>query len=426
MPTTSVSRRVPFRLRVLNQAPAEPTALTEDALIDQVLARNPTLAEITAAWQAASSRYPQVTSLDDPMFGATVGPASIGSKDVDFAYRFEVSQKIAWRGKRALRGQNALAEASAAEHDIDDARLQLIESARTAYYDYYLAGRALAVNEEALDLVKKFRENALERFRNNLAPEQDVRQAEVEIGRQRERQLTLERMKQVAVARINTFMHLPTGSALPPPPKEIKQGERPLEVGTLQGRAVAQRPDLRALAERIAAEEASLALAFKEYYPDVEVMAAYDAFWQSPEKDLRPMLGVRVNLPIRKERRHAAVAEAQARIAQRQAELARQTDQVNLQVEEAYQQVRESERAVKLYDETILPAARKNVEAAVAAYTTGKIPFLSLLEAQRSLVSLRERYYETKADVLRRRAALERAVGGPLTGARNQGSGSGR
>jgi outer membrane protein TolC len=178
---------------------------------------------------------------------------------------------------------------------------------------------------------------------------------------------------------------------------------------------VAQRPDLRALADRIAAEQASLALAYKEYYPDVEVMAAYDAFWQPRERDLRPMLGVRLNLPVQKSRRHAAVAEAQARIAQRQAELERQIDQVNLQVEEAYQQVRESERAVRLYDETIHPASRENVKAATAAYTTGKIPFLSLIEAERSLIGLRDRYYETTADVFRRRAALERAVGGPLT-----------
>jgi outer membrane protein TolC len=125
------------------------------------------------------------------------------------------------------------------------------------------------------------------------------------------------------------------------------------------------------------------------------------------------MLGVRLNLPVRKERRQAAVAEAEARIAQRRAELARQTDQVNLQVEEAYQQVRESERAVRLYDETILPAARENVKAAISAYTTGKVPFLSLIEAQRNLIGLRDRYYETTADVFRRRATLERVTGGP-------------
>jgi outer membrane protein TolC len=293
--------------------------------------------------------------------------------------------------------------------------LQLIESSRSAFYAYFLVARALAVNEEAIGLLKEFRGNAESRYRTGLVPQQDILQAEVEIGRQRERQLTLERMRQVAVARINTLMHLPTSSILPPPPKELHLAETPADVQALQAVAAAQRPDLQALADRVAADEASLALARKEFYPDFEVMAAYDAFWQRPEQDLRPQLGVRMNLPVRKDRRYGAIAEAQARLAQRRAELERQRDQVNLQVQEVHAQVHESEQVVQLYSRSILPTAEANVKAAQAAYVTGKIPFLSLIEAQRNVITLRDRYYETLTDYFLRRAALERAVGGPLT-----------
>ncbi|HJT75833.1 MAG TPA: TolC family protein, partial [Gemmataceae bacterium] len=108
------------------------TELSAEALVQQVLARNPTLAQMVAAWQAASARYPQVTSLDDPMFAATIGPGTIRPDDpaVEFAYRLEISQKLPFPGKLRLRGQNALAEASAAGHDVEDTRLQLAESAR--------------------------------------------------------------------------------------------------------------------------------------------------------------------------------------------------------------------------------------------------------------------------------------------------------
>ena len=142
-------------------------------------------------------------------------------------------------------------------------------------------------------------------------------------------------------------------------------------------------------------------------------MAAYDAFWQ--EKDLRAMVGVRINLPVRLDRRYGAQAEAQAKIAQRQAELTRRTDQINFEVQEAYEQARKAEKTLALYTKTILRAAEANVKAAESAYVTGKIPFLSLIESQRSLIALRDRYYETVADYFRRRAALERATGGPLS-----------
>src|SRR5262249_26067593 len=121
------------------QSPAVPFEgmdnLSVEPLIEQVLARNPSLAQMIAAWQAASARFPQVTSLDDPMFGATAAPGSIGSTNVDFAYRLEISQKYPWCGKLALRGANAQAQASAAGHDVEDMRLQLVETARNAFYE---------------------------------------------------------------------------------------------------------------------------------------------------------------------------------------------------------------------------------------------------------------------------------------------------
>src|SRR5262249_3237223 len=173
---------------------------------------------------------------------------------------------------------------------------------------------------------------------------------------------------------------------------------------------------LQALADRIRAEQASLGLANLDYCPDFEVMAAYDTIMgNGPSRDLAPQLGVRLNLPVRQARRNAAVAEAEARLMHRQAELAKQTDKVNLQVQEAFEKVHRSQEAVRVYEKTILPAAKLNVEAAQAAYETAKIPFLSLIVAQQNIVTLRDRYYEAVADYFRRRAALERVIGGPVT-----------
>lgn len=103
--------------------------LSADDVVLLVLARNPTLAEMVAAWKAAQDRFPQVTSLDDPMFGATGSPRIFSHTD-DGGYRFEISQKIPWCGKLALHGDNALAEARAAGDDVETTRLQLVEMPR--------------------------------------------------------------------------------------------------------------------------------------------------------------------------------------------------------------------------------------------------------------------------------------------------------
>jgi outer membrane protein TolC len=393
----------------------EMNELSVDAFVEQVLARNPSLTQMMAAWQAASARYPQVSSLDDPMVGATIAPASIGSNDVEFGYRLEVSQKLPFSGKLGIRGQSAQAEAAAAGNEVDDMRLQLIESAKSSFYEYFLVVRSIAVNEENLRLLKSFREEARTRYEKTLVPQQDVSQADVELGRQQERGLTLARMRKVSVARLNTLMHMPPDTPLPPPPGRLNLGEPLPAASVLRSHALSQRPDLLAFSNRLVADEASLRLAQQEYYPDFEVMAAYDTIMgNGPTRDLAAQVGVRMNLPLRKERRHAAVAEAQARIAERRAQLESRIDQVNLQLQEAYEQVVESAQVVRLYEKTIMPAAERNVADARSAYETARIPFLSLIEAQRNRVGLRDRYYEALADYFRRMATLERVVGGPL------------
>jgi outer membrane protein TolC len=389
--------------------------LTEEMLVKQVLTRNPTLAQMQAAWQAASQKIPQASSGDDPMFLGALAPASFGSHEVDAGYRVELSQKIYYPGKLKLKGQAAAAEASAAGNDVEDTRQQLIEMTRMAFADYYLVDRALEVNEEALKLLNQFRQNAEVQYKTGKVSQQDVLQADVEIGRQKERTLILERTRKVAQARLNALMHLTPGSPLPPPARPVPQPTPLPPVQAMLAQAVANRPDLKALGDRVAAEQAALALAHKEYCPDFEVSAAYDTIMgNGPMHDLAPQLSVKMNLPVRLSKRDAAVHEALAKIAQKNAELARQTDQVQFDVQQAYEQLVESEKILKLYDKEILPAAQTNIKAAEAAYLTGKVSFLSLIEAQRNLVNLKDRYYEAAADYFRRRATLERTLGSPL------------
>jgi outer membrane protein TolC len=387
--------------------------LAVDALVQAVVDRNPSLAQMVAAWRAAEARYPQVSSLDDPMLGATAAPAGIDTiEDKNRGYRFDLSQKLPWCGKLALKGENARAQARAARDDVDDMRLQLVQSARIAFYDYYLVYRALEVNAENLRLLRELHENAEARYKTGLAPQQDVLQADVAIGRQEQRNFYLERLRSVAVARINTLLNLDPQSPLPPPPTEIAVADGLPEATALREAALARRPDLRALANRIAAEEAALALAHKEYYPDFNVMAAYDTFWV--EKQLRPQVAVQMNVPIRLAKRDAAVREAQARIAERRAELDRQVNQVNYELNQAYSEVKESQQTVRLYKTKIVPTAELRVKSAQTAYLTGKVPFLTLVEAEQDVVGLKDQYYEFVADYYRRLATLERVAGGSL------------
>jgi outer membrane protein, heavy metal efflux system len=389
------------------------TKLTAGEVVRVVLERNPTLDQMRATAAAVAARYPQVTSLDDPTLAFSTAPGSAGSPNVNYAARVEVAQKLLYPGKRGLKGSAVQAEARAAAEDVEDARLQLVESARSALADYYLAVKATTVAEENAKLLGEFRKNAEARYKAGQGQQQDVLQADVEIARQDERLVSLRRARLVAVARLNTLMHLPPDRPLPPPADVGSPAPLP-DAGKLREIALS-RPDVQAVIARVASEEAALALALREYKPDVELMAAYDGFWQGTDRPLQWQVGLRTNLPVRYARRSGAVEEARAKVAQRRAELARLTDQIGFQVQEAFEQTREADDVVKLYETRILPAAAANVKEAQAGYTNNRAPFFNLIEAQRNAVGLRDRYYEALTESVRRRAALERAVGAPLS-----------
>jgi outer membrane protein TolC len=391
------------------------TELALETLVERVLERNPSLSQMIAAARAVSARYPQATSLDDPMLAVTLGPATYGANTVNPAYRINLEQKIPFPGKLKLRGDQVQAETRAAENDVQDTRLQLIEMTKNAFYEYHLVHHAIAVNNQGVAILERFRKQAQNLYTTGKVTEQDVYQADVELGRQRERELTLEQMRQIAVARINTLLNLPPDQPLPLPPDELPLESGLPEVGALRAAALARRPDLQALADRIAADQTALALANKEFYPDFTPFLMYDRFMgnNSQSAPLAYMVGVSFNIPARRSRRFAAVAEAQARLNQRRAELDKQINQVNFEVQQAYAQVTQSRKAVLLYEQTVLPAAEKNIKAATALYTTGKVNFLSLLEAERNLIGLRDRYYELVASYHSRQATLERVIGGP-------------
>jgi outer membrane protein TolC len=389
---------------------SQPAAHLElEWLVAAVIARNPDIQSAIAAWRAAAQRYPQAVALDDPMFGLMLGPGSWGSSDVESAYAIQASQKLPWAGKRRLRGDIARAQANAAYFETGEQQLQVAELTRLAYYQYYLAYRQLAVLEESTKLLTDFREIAETRYEAAAVEQQDVLLADVELADLERRRLELQRMEQVSRARLNTLLLVTPDSPLPPPPSELRRDVPLPAADELRAQALASRPELAAQSARIRAERYSIQLAQKEFLPDAEFFGRYDTFWQ--EDPLKPMVGMNVNVPVYKEKRWAAIAEASARLSQQQATLDSQINEIMFEVEQAYRQVEESRQAVLVFEERILPAAEQSVASARLSYIAGRLDFLRLIESQRQLLALQDQYYQAVAGYHERLAQLDRAIG---------------
>jgi outer membrane protein TolC len=236
-----------------------------------------------------------------------------------------------------------------------------------------------------------------------------VLQADVELAKLEQRRVEIEQQRLVAAARINTLLHREPQLPLPPPPRQLQLSDPLVNIEELRARAIEQRPDLAAMAARLRSEQNALALTYKDYYPDFEIMGKYDSFWTDVVQ--RGQIAMNVNLPLYRGRRDAAVREAIFRVNKLQAEYEQQADLIRNDVQSGYARVEAGRRTLDLYTEKVLPAAQGNVEAASSGYTAGTVDFLRLVQAQRELIELNEKYQQAVVDYNRNRAELDRVVG---------------
>lgn len=384
-------------------------ALERAALVAEVLRRNPSLEASRQAWRAALARPAQERSLADPMLGASFAPWSLGSSAVEPAYTFEISQALPFPGKLALREEVALAEAEATAHDYEATRLRVALLASRFFDDYYLAGRAAEINAHHVALLDQLQTVSLARYEAGEATQQDPLQAESEKAMLDHEQITLETDRRIAAERINALLHRRPELPLPPPAALGEPPPEPLENETLASEAFAARPELQAADARTSGRERAVDLARREFLPDLGVFARYDRFWE--EKELRPMVGVQVAVPLRLDRRHAAVDEAQAELARAKSERARAEDAVRLDVVTAAERLREAHHLHELARERLVPAARDRAVAARAAYESGQEDFATLIDAERGRRQAELELEKTLVNLSRRHAELERALG---------------
>lgn len=381
--------------------------LDRAAIVAAVLARNPDLDAARATWRAAVAAYPAAVALDDPMARYAVAPFSIGS-DAPFGQQIEVSQKLPWPGILQLRGDAAIADAEAAQAEVESLRLDLAEAAVQAFDDIYVTVRALDINQHHRELLERIEKSAIAQYTVGHASQQDPLEARVHIIELEQERLMLEKQRRVAVAMLNRLLHRKADAELPPPPVQL---------------AVAPATDVRrehpkqlAASARIRARQADIDGASLTFYPSFELMGSYDSLWDTWQ--YRWMIGVGIEIPLQRGKRRADLERAHAEQAKATAELAAVTDMLDEGRERARHEIEESTKALELDEKQLLPTARQRVDAALAGFTAGQNPFSTAVMAEHELRDVELAIERTRADLDRRLAALDRLEGRIPGGAR--------
>ncbi len=382
--------------------------ITSSQLVQAVLARNLNLPAMQATWKATQARIEQAEALDDPIVSYSVAPRTAAVAGLNLGQKLTLSQHLPWPGKLHLRGQAARFESDAAYEGIEQVRLKLIEAAKTTYADWYFVHAAIRINKINKSLLQEFRNIAEIKYSVGQTTKQDVLRAEVEVALLEHRDIKLEQHRKEILAVLNTLLQrLPDMSI--PPPADLPETIPLPPVAQLRTAALAGHPYLRALAARTKASHIRVALAERDFYPDLEFSLGYNTLWNRQEKRFTVGLGINFPLPGKHQ---AARDEAEAELAHLDMEYKSKVSQVLGTVQRAYDRVRESAHVIALYRDRLLPLAEENLAAARADYEAGSGNFLDLITVEKNLMQTRLQLEQAWADYQRHVAALERAVGG--------------
>ena len=397
----------------------EPDRLKE--LAGNALVENPELKQAEAEWHALLQKVRRVSALPDPNLAVTAFLESVETRVGPQEAVLAFTQKLPWFGKLSGAGQAAMEEALEKAWEWRSLQRRTVLEVKKAYYDLVYLAEALEITEEDLATLSRYEEIALTRYATGKGIQQNVVKVQSEVTRLNERKIILGRQRDVARRRLARLAGRPLVElALPVEEQELPAVAVNLE--DLYGTVHEGRDELQARLHAVRARQEDVRLAKKQYWPDLTLGFNYiivgdrkDAagILNPPEDDGKDAVGIlaSINLPIWPHKIRAGVDEARLREMQARAAYARQEDRVLFEVQDAYINLESLREQRRLYQDTLIPQAEQSRDSSEAAYKTGKITFLELLDSERFLLNVRYGYAKVKSEYLTALAGMERALG---------------
>jgi len=402
-------KQIPDLFQEMAEEPEGFFSLESQALRDLVksaLKDNPELKEAEAAWKASLKKTRVVSALPDPNLAATAFLESVETRVGPQEAVLILTQKLPWFGKLSAAGQAALEEALEKAWTWRSLQRETVLRVKKTFYDLVYLFEALKITDEDISTLRRYEAIALTRYGTGKGIQQNVLKVQSETTRLNERRIVLLRQRDVGRRKLARLVGSPLGTV------ELDFGDQPLPDVDLR---------LEDLYGKVSSRE-GVRLAKKQYWPDFNLGLNYivvgdredpEGLLNPPEDNGKDAIGVlaSINLPIWYHKLRAGVDEARLEEYRARAAYARQEDSVLYEVQDAYINLESLREQLDLYRHALIPQAEQSMESSEAAYETGKLTFLELLDSERFLLNVRYGYAKIKSDYLGAHADMERALG---------------
>ena len=368
----------------LGEAPAAGAglagALGLPDLIGLTLDRNPRLAQVSFAIDAARGRAVQAGLYPNPTVNVTGNEISdrTGPGGIWTAYS---SQEIVTANKLGLGRSAALKEVDQATLNLIAERYRVFTDVRQAFFEAVMLQRRGEILTDLVKLAEQSVENAEKLRKAKEAAELDVVQLEVDLERYRAELEATRRALPAAYRRLAASagvqeMHISrlVGTLDLPLPDYDLDRVRLYVLGV--------HPELRSA--QVGVERAQLVLrrAEVEPVPNVTVGAGYTYQGQNRSNDWD--VGVSVPIPVWNKNQGNILA-ARAQVGEAVNQVGRVENDLVNRLSTAFSTYASAGKRAERYKTTILPKAQRTYQLSIKAYQGGQFAYLRVLQAQRAV-----------------------------------------
>ncbi len=376
--------------------------LTLEQALQLALDRNPALAAARSEVEAAAAQVLQGSLRPNPEFTYQTDDASRLSR----TSMLEIGVPVETAGKRDARMRTADLGRQVAQSDLDGRAQRLRAAVVAAFFDVLAAQDLAALAADSVRLAQRATDIATKRVAaGKVSPVEETRARVAEAG-VRVTQTQADSELRNARRRLSSLW----GNPSPQFSSALGEVDRLAEApaAELIERRLASSPLLQRAQHELERRKSQVGLEQSRAVPDVMLNVGIKRSIETPGN--QTLLGVKIPLPVAN-RNQGNILEALRREDKAREELVATRVALASDVQQALEHVRARREEAELLRRDVLPGARSAYDAATIGFENGKFSFLEVLDAQRTLFSVKSQYLSALANFHRAQAELESLLG---------------
>lgn len=377
-------------------------SLTLEQALQLALDRNPALAAARSEVEAAAAQVLQGSLRPNPELTYQTDDASRLSR----TSMLEIGVPVETAGKRDARMRTADLGRQVAQSDLESRSLRLRAAVVAAFFDVLAAQELAALAADSVRLAQRATDIATKRVAaGKVSPVEETRARVAEAG-VRVSQLQADSELRNARRRLSSLWGNPSPQFSAAQGEVERLGELPATEQIEQ--RFASSPLLQRAQHELARRQSQVSLEQSRAVPDFIVNVGVKRSIETPGN--QALLGVKIPLPVAN-RNQGNILEALRREDKAREELVATQVALASDVQLAIEHVRARRGEAELLRRDVLPGARSAYDAATIGFENGKFSFLEVLDAQRTLFSVKSQYLNALANFHRAQAELESLLG---------------